>query len=232
MAAHDTIARTGSARLSLTPARAAGWSGLAMLVAIIVNGPLSALRGLPDYWSVGAAADLGTYLADPSRLRLAVLFFFLSTLIFVFGIPFVAGLRLALRAHGSSDLFSSVLAIGAGLFFAGGLVSEVMSTGMSTVVLAAPSYVPDANAALAVQALQFAALVQGQVGLGVAILAVSVAMWRVPGWRAVAIVGLVAGAIDLARPLAVAMPVLAIALFVPTFVWIALTSLRLIRADD
>ena len=93
MAAHDTIAQTGSARLSLTPARAAGWSGLAMLVAIIVNGPLSALRGLPDYWSAGAAADLGTYLADPSRLRLAVLFFFLSTLIFVFGIPFVSGLR-------------------------------------------------------------------------------------------------------------------------------------------
>ena len=125
-----------------------------------------------------------------------------------------------------------MLAIGAGLFFAGGLVSEVMSTGMATVVLAAPSYVPDVNSALAVQALQFAALLQGQVGLGVAILAVSVAMWRVPGWRAVAIVGLVAGAIDLARPLAVAMPVLAIALFTPTFVWIALASLRLIRGDD
>ena len=94
---------------------------------------------------------------------------------------------------------------------------------MATVVLAAPSYVPDANAALAVQALQFAALLQGQVGLGVAILAVSVAMWHVPGWRAVAIIGLVAGAIDLARPLAVALPVLAIALFIPTFVWIALS---------
>ena len=232
MAANEAISRTGSARLGLTPARVSGWSGLAMLVAIIVNGPLSALRGLPDYWSVGAAAGLETYLADPARLRLAVVFFFLSTLIFVFGIPFVAGLRLALRAHGSSDLSGSVLSIGAGLFFAGGLVSEVMSTGMATVVLAAPSYVADANAALAVQALQFAALLQGQVGLGVAILAVSVAMWRVPGWRRLAIVGLVAGTIDLARPLAVAMPALAIALFVPTFVWIALASLRLIRADD
>ena len=232
MPANDTTARPGSARLSLTPTRAAGWSGLAMLVAIIVNGPLSALRGLPDYWSVGAAADLETYLADPSRLRLAVLFFFFSTLIFVFGIPFIAGLRLALRAHGSSDGLSSVLALGAGLFFAGGLMSEVISTGMATVVLAAPSYIPDANAALAVQALQFAALLQGQVGLGVAILAVSVATLRVPEWRAVAIVGLMAGAIDLARPLAVAMPVLAVALFIPTFLWIALASLRLIRADD
>jgi hypothetical protein len=232
MAVHHTLARSGSSRLNLTPARVAGWSGIGMLVAIIVNGPLSALRGLPDYWSVSAAADLGRYLADPPSLRLAVLFFFLSTLIFVFGIPFMAGLRVALRAHGSSDLFPSVLVIGAGLFFAGGLVSEVMSTGMAMVVLAAPSYVADANAALALQALQFAALLQAQVGLGVAILAVSVAMWRAAGWRAVAIVGVFAGAIDLARPLAVAMPVLAIALFVPTFVWIALASLRLIRADD
>ena len=232
MAAHDTIARTGSAPLSLTPAgprAGAAWPCWSRSSSMVRCRHCAASRttGAPARRPISA-----TYLADPSRLRLAVLFFFLSTLIFVFGIPFVAGLRLALRAHGSSDLFSSVLAIGAGLFFAGGLVSEVMSTGMATVVLAAPSYVPDANAALAVQALQFAALLQGQVGLGVAILAVSVAMWHVPGWRAVAIIGLVAGAIDLARPLAVAMPVLAIALFIPTFVWIALASLRLIRADD
>ena len=232
MAVHDTIARAGSARIGLRPAQVAGWSGIAMLAAILVNGPLSALWGLPEYWSTGAASDLGAYLGDPARLRLAVAFFFLSTLIFAFGIPFFAGLRLVLRTHGSSEIFSSVLSIGAGLFFAGGLVSEVMSAGMATVVLAAPSYVPDPNAALAVQGLQFAALIQGQVGLGVAILAVSVAMWRVPGWRAVAIVGLVAGAIDLARPLAVAAPTFAIALFVPTFVWIALASLRLSRADD
>ena len=232
MAADGTMVRPRATWMNMKSGQLAGWGGIAMLVAIIVNGPLSAARGLPDYWSVGAGADLGAYLADPARLRLAVVFFFLSTLIFVFGIPFFAGLRLALRAHGSSELLTSVLAIGAGLFFAGGLVSEVMSTGMATVVQAAPSYVPDANAALGVQALQFAALLQGQVGLGVAIIAVSVAMWRVPGWRVVAIVGLVAGTIDLARPLAVAVPVLALALFVPTFVWIALASLRLIRADD
>jgi hypothetical protein len=228
----DTIGRAASTSIGMKSAQVAGWSGLAMLVVIIVNGPLSALRGVPDYWSVGAAGDLAAYLADPARLQLAVVFFFVSTLIFVFGIPFFAGLRLALRAHGSSELSSSVVAIGAGLFFAGGLVSEVMSTGMATVVQAAPSYVPDANAALGVQALQFAALLQGQVGFGVAIIAVSVAMWNVATWRAVAVVGLVAGGIDLARPLAVAQPALALVLFVPTFVWIALASVRLIRAND
>lgn len=55
---------------------------------------------------------------------------------------------------------------------------------------------------------------------------------RLPG--AVFVLGLLAGIIDLFRPLAVANPVLAIALFLPTFVWIGLASAWLIsvRTDD
>ena len=116
------------------------------------------------------------------------------------------------------------------LFFAGGLVSEVMSTGPAMVVLAAPSYTVDVNSALAIQGLQFAALIQGQVGLGAVLIAVSFAtrgeQW---GGRGLAALGYIAGAIDILRPLAVTEPPVAIALFVPTFIWIAFASAALIR---
>jgi hypothetical protein len=231
MAAHETIAAAPSSRLAMQAGAAAGWSGLAMLVAIVANGPLAALRGLPVYWATDAGAGFASYFADPARLELAVVFFFLSTLIFVFGIPFFAGLHLAVRTHGRSDLAAPILTIAAALFFTGGLVSEVMSTGMATVVQSVPAYTLDANAALGIQGLQFAALIQGQVGLGVAILAVSAAMRSLPAWRLVVTVGLLAGTLDLVRPLAVTNPPLAIGVFAPTFVWIALASIRLVRGD-
>ncbi len=201
-----------------------------MLAVIVLNGPLSSLRGAPDFWSLDAAANVRTYLADSSSLWLAVLFFFLSTLIFVFAIPFFAGLRVLSRSFEASGLASGAVTIGAALFLAGGLVSEVMSTGMATVVQAAPSYDLDANAALAIQGLQFVALIQGQVGLGVVMIAVSLVARSVafapPGLISL---GFVAGVLDILRPLAVTKPPIAIALFVPTFLWIALASYALIR---
>jgi len=211
--------------------RWAGWSGLAMLAVIVMNGPLASLRGVPEYWSPNAGPAVASYLGDPASVRLAVIFFFASTLIFVFGIPFFAGLRELTRRTDPSGLASGVVTIGAALFFAGGLISEVLSTGMATVVQASPSYALDANAALGLQSLQFAALLQGQVGLGVAIIAVSLAT-RSQGFgpRGLATLGLAAGAIDIARPLLVAIPPVALALFIPTFVWIALASLALIRS--
>jgi hypothetical protein len=212
-----------------TALRWAGWSGLAMLAVIVLNGPLGAMRGLPDYWGNDAASAVGSYLTDSGSLRLAVIFFFLSTLIFVFGIPFFAGLRELTRVSGGPNLASGAVTIGAALFLGGGLLSEVMSTGMATVVQAAPSYTLDANAALATQSLQFAALIQGQVGFGIVMIAVSLAARSqhcVPGLMTL---GLAAGVIDLLRPLAVTVPPLAIALFLPTFVWIGLASVTLVR---
>lgn len=211
--------------------RWAGWSGLAMLAVIVVNGPLASLRGVPDYWAPGAATAVASYLLDPSSLRLAVIFFFASTLIFVFGIPFFAGLRELTRKSDPSGLASGAVTIGAALFLAGGLISEVLATGMATVVQAAPSYTLDANAALGIQSLQFAALLQGQVGLGVVMIAVSLASRSEAfGPRGLVALGLIAGVIDILRPLAVTTPPLALALFLPTFVWIALASLALIRS--
>jgi hypothetical protein len=213
-----------------TALRWAGWSGLAMLAVIVLNGPLGAMRGLPDYWGNDAASAVGSYLTDSGSLRLAVIFFFLSTLIFVFGIPFFAGLRELTRVGGGPNLASGAVTIGAALFLGGGLLSEVMSIGMATVVQAAPSYALDANAALATQSLQFAALIQGQVGFGIAMIAVSLAarsqQFGVPGLMTL---GLAAGVIDLLRPLAVTVPPLAIGLFLPTFVWIGLASVTLVR---
>ena len=218
-------------REAVAPAlRWAGWSGVAMLAVVVVNGPLATLRGAPSYWSPKAVTDVETYLADSSSLWVAVLFFFLSTLIFVFAIPFFAGLRVLSRSYEASGLASGTVTLGAALFLAGGLVSEVMSAGMAMVVQAAPSYDLDANAAVAIQGLQFVALLQGQVGLGVLIIAVSLvarSMTFAPG--GLVSLGLVAGTLDLLRPLAVTKPPIAIALFVPTFLWIALASFTLIR---
>lgn len=224
------ITSNGTRQARIGPA--AGWFGLAMLAAILANGPLAAARGVSDAFAPDAASRMTDYLGDPGRLRLAIAFYFVSTLIFVFGIPFVAGIWQALRTAGASDLVSGTFALGAALFFAGGLMSEVLSTGMAIVVQAVPAYQLDVNTALTIQGLQFAALIQGQVGLGVAMIAVAVGMWNVAGWRAVSVVGLVAGSIDVLRPLAVTTPALAIVLFVPTFVWIALASIRLLRPVD
>lgn len=214
-----------------SPLRLAGFSGLAMLGVILVNGPLAAARGVPQYWEPNAASAIGSYLADSRAAQSSILFFFLSTLIFAFGFPFIAGLRRAVKVAGRGDLWGDVVLIGGVLFFGGGLLSEVLSTGFAIVVQSAPSYVLDPNSAIAVEALQFSALIQGQVGLGIAMIAVSLAMAR-SGRLATAVfaLGLLAGIINLFRPLAVANPVLAIALFLPTFVWIALASGWLISA--
>jgi hypothetical protein len=223
----------GASPVRSAPLRWAGWSGLAMLAIIVANGPMASLRGVPDYWAPNATTAVASYLEDSSSLRMSVIFFFFSTLIFVFGIPFFAGLRELTRREDTSGLASGVVTIGAALFLAGGLVSEVLSTGMATVVQAAPSYALDANAALAIQSLQFTALIQGQVGLGVVMIAVSLAL-RSSGFGSggLVVLGLVAGAIDLLRPLAVTTPPLALGLFIPTFIWSALMSVTLMRSKS
>jgi hypothetical protein len=219
-----STARTKGAR------RLAGLSGLAMLAAIIANGPLAAIRGVPQYWEADAATRVAERLADDAAFGPTLALFFLSTLIFVFGVPFVSGLRGVVREHDPDGLAADVVLLGAALFFGAGLLSEVLSTGFAVVVNSAPSYVLDANAVVGVQALQFAALVQGQVGLGLVVIAVSLAIARgdhAPRWLVA--IGLIAGALDLIRPLAAANPPLAIGLFLPTFVWIAAISTWLLR---
>jgi len=216
--------------LRRTPRHLAGLSGLGMLAAILANGPLASARGVPQYWEPDAATRFGERLADHAAFVPTLAFFFLSTMIFVFGIPFVAGLRRVVREHDPDGLGADVVLLGAALFFGAGLLSEMLSTGFAIVVNSAPAYVLDANAVLGVQALQFAALVQGQVGLGLVVIAASLAIargHRAPRWLVV--IGLTAGGLDLIRPLATADPPLAIVLFLPTFVWIAAISGWLLR---
>lgn len=221
-----------SDRLGRWPiARLAGLSGLLMVTAIVINGPLAAVvEGYPSFWTASARADLEAFLRDSHRVDRAVVFFALSNLIFIFAIPFFAGLRALVRDADPSGFLRAVVAIAVPLFLAGGLASEVFSHGMPVVIESVPGYDLDLNSALMVQGLQYVALVQGQVALGVALIALSFASGSsnvLPKW--VCWLGVAAGMIDLVRPFAVTSPPILIATFVPTFVWIAVTSVVLIR---
>ena len=224
-----------SDRLGRWPiARLTGLSGLLMVTAIVINGPLSAgVERYPSFWTSSAGVDLGQFLQDSDRVESAVVFFALSNLIFIFAIPFFAGLRVLVRDADPSGFLNGVVAIAVPLFLAGGLASEVFSRGIPVVVESVPGYDLDLNGALMVQGLQYVALVQGQVALGVAVIALSFAgrgSGVLPHWMWW--LGAVAGTIDLVRPFAVTSPPILIAAFVPTFVWIAVTSVVLIRQSS
>jgi hypothetical protein len=202
-----------------------------MLAVILANGPLRSLRGVPWFWEQDAANTIRERLRDEGGFTPTLIFFFVSTLIFVFGIPFLAGVRRLVREHDPDGLGGDVVLLGGALFLGGGLLSEVLSTGFSIVVNSAPTYELDVNAALGVQSLQMAALVQAQVGVGLVAIATSLGLAHrnsAPRWLIA--LGLTAGALDLFRPLAVADPPLAIALFLPTFVWIGAMSAWLVRS--
>src|SRR5688572_10513869 len=84
--------------------RLTGWCGIGLVVAILVNGPLSqALQRTPSYWDADAAGKTAAYLQDGSNVDQMVVFFALSNLIFVFGIGFFAGLRRVSNGSGVSD---------------------------------------------------------------------------------------------------------------------------------
>ncbi len=214
-------------------ARLTGVGGLLMVAAIVINGPLSAMvEKYPSFWTSTAGADLGQFLQDPHRTGRATVFFALSNLIIVFAIPFFAGLRVLIKDSDPSGFLSGIVAIAVPLFLAGGLASEVFSHGMPIVMRSVPAYDLNLNDALAVQGLQYVALVQGQVALGVALIALSLAEWKgemLPRW--ISLLGAAAGVIDLVRPFGVTSPPLLIGLFIPTFGWIALTSVVLIHSS-
>jgi hypothetical protein len=227
VAAPATISKDSHWR---TQRRLSGLSGLGMLAVIVANGPLRSLRGVPWFWEPDAATRIGERLGDEADFASTLIFFFLSTLIFVFGIPFVAGIRRLVREQDPAGLGADVVLLGGALFFGGGLLSEVFSSGFSIVVNSAPTYALDVNAALGVGALQFAALVQAQVGLGLLMIAASLAIARgVRSPRWLVVIGLTAGGLDLIRPITVANPPLGIVLFLPSFVWMATFSIWLLR---
>lgn len=159
-----------------------------------------------------------------------VVFFAFSNLIFVFAIGFFAGLRRMTVKSAFSDWVSGVVSIGTALFLAGGLLSETLSTGMAIVLRSTPDYHLDVNSALLLQGLWSAALAQGQVALGVVILTLSVAWLRdggFPPW--LAWLGIVSSVVTILRPALITHVPLFIALFQPTFLWIAAVSIVLLR---
>jgi hypothetical protein len=211
--------------------RVTGWCGVGMLVAIVVNGPLSvAMQRVPSYWDPGAGDRLATHLRDGSSVNQMVVFFALSNLIFVFAIGFFAGLRRLLYRSDLSDWVSGVVTIGSALFLAGGLLSETLSTGIAVVLRSTPDYHLDINSALLLQGLWSTALAQGQVALGVVIVVLSAAWLRdggAPRW--LAWLGLVVGVVAILRPALITNIPMFIASFQPTLLWIAAVSIGLLH---
>jgi hypothetical protein len=205
-----------------------------MVAAIVINGPLaSVIERYPSFWASSSGTDFYAFLQDSQRIDRAVVLFALSNLIFIFAIPFFAGLRVQVGRSDPTGFLPSVIGIAVALFLAGGLASEVFSHGVAVVVKSVPGYQASLDTVLMVQGLQYVALVQGQVALGVVLLALSTLGLRdgtAPKW--IWWLGAAAGIIDLVRPFAVTSPPLLIATFVPTFVWIVAISVVLVKAPS
>ncbi len=199
--------------------------------AILVNGPLSqAMQRIPSYWDPGAGQRFAAYLSDGANVDQMMVSFAASTLICVFAIGFLAGLRRVPHPSNLSDWASGVVSIGSALFLAGGLLSETLSTGIAVVLRSTPDYHLDVNSALLLQGLWSTALAQGQVALAVVILPVSTLALRAGGLpRWLGWLGLTAGIVTILRPALITHIPLFIASFQPMFLWIAAVSLTLLR---
>ena len=213
--------------------RLTGWCGLALVLAVLVNGPLSMfLQRTPSYWNAGSGDKLAAHLDDAANVNQMVVFFALSNLIFVFGIGFFAGLRHVANQSGLSDWSAGVVSIGSALFLAGGLLSETLSAGIAVVLRSTPDYELDVNSALLLQGLWSTALAQGQVALGVVIVVVSAMCLRAGGLpRWLAWFGVITGIVTILRPALITDVPLFIATFQPTFLWIVAVSLVLLRRE-
>lgn len=233
MALSEETIGTGVA--SASPAtRWAGWCGLGMVAAIVINGPLSVAVGrMPNYWTDDAGERIAAFLADPAKVGQSVAFFALSNLIFVFAIGFFAGLRHLADRVDETGWTKGVVTIGAALFLAGGLLSETLSTGIAVVLRSTPAYELDINSVLLLQGLWSTALAQGQVALGVVVAVLSAGGLRrrvVPGW--LGWLGLVAGVAAILRPAVVTEIPVFIATFQPMFLWLVATSVVLVRSGS
>jgi hypothetical protein len=157
-----------------------------MVGAIIINGPLAAaIERYPSFWVSSSRADFQRFLQESHRIDRAVVLFALSNLSFIFAIPFFSGLRVLVSRSDATGFLRSTVGTAVALFLAGGLASEVFSHGVPVVIRSVPGYQASLDTVLMVQGLQYVALVQGQVALGVALLALSFSGLRrevVPHW--------------------------------------------------
>jgi hypothetical protein len=204
-----------------------------MVAAILINGPLSmAVQRVPSYWEPGAGDRLTTYLHDPSSVDQMLVFFALSNLIFVFAIGFFAGLRSLVTPSDLSGWVRGVVAIGAALFLSGGLLSELLSTGIAVVLRTTPDYHLDINTVLLLQGLWSTAIAPGQVALGVVIITLSTTWLHdhsMPSW--LGWLGVLVGAVAVLRPAIITNIPAFIVSFQPLFIWVTAVSIVLLHSS-
>jgi hypothetical protein len=190
------------------------------------------VQRVPSYWEPGAGDRLAAYLQDPSSIDQMLTFFALSNLIFVFAIGFFAGLRSLVSPSDLSGWVRGVVTIGAALFLSGGLLSEMMSTGIAVVLRTTPDYHPDINTVLLLQGLWSTAIAPGQVALGVVIITLSTTWLRdhsMPGW--LGWVGVLVGTVAVLRPAIITNIPAFIVSFQPLFLWVAAVAIVLLHSS-
>lgn len=171
---------SGQARLG--PATATGAAGLAMVLGIIVLGPV---LGGPDAFTGTAVTDYGKDLAGSTYLHMAPTRFGFYALLTGVELVFFAGLWSFARQLAPRTVLPLVIALSGAAFVAGGMASDAFSLGQVLALHAGNGVRPDANLAVIADVASTVLLIEVNVCLGVAIAAICLAVLSsgaLPAW--------------------------------------------------
>lgn len=167
-----------SAEAKAGSARTAGVAGLAMVIGIIVLGPVF---GGPDAFSSSAVTDYAKDLGGSSFLRTAPSRFGCYALLTAFELVFFGGLWSFVHRLSPRTLLAPAVALSAAAFVAGGMASDALSLGQLIALRAGNGVRPDANLAVIADISSTVLLVEVNVCLAVAITAACIAGIRTRG---------------------------------------------------
>jgi hypothetical protein len=171
---------SGDARIG--SATATGAAGLVMVLGIIVLGPV---LGGPDAFASTAVTDYGKDLAGSNFLRMAPVRFGFYALLTAVELVFFAGLWSFTRQLAPRTIVPLVVALSGAAFVAGGMASDAFSLGQVIALHAGNGVRPDANLAVIADVASTVLLIEVNVCLGVAIVAICLVAARtrsLPSW--------------------------------------------------